>query len=156
MNLPNFDSESIELDWLSFNILGLHDPRTIASSLSKYFKPYVAVDGEPVLFCPKLEKECKVSIRHYTGCKGYWVGTQVIFFGKNAARFYRLIKNYKISWEIVTTENGTLSLGRIDLYFSRPNKLNDTVQSFDAFLIASRSQIQTTTTTPYIYSVFLE
>lgn len=42
MNLPNFDSESIEIDWLSFNVVGLHDPITIASNLSKYFKPYVA------------------------------------------------------------------------------------------------------------------
>lgn len=71
MNLPNFDSESIEINWLSFNVIGLHDPITIASNLSKYFKPYVAVDGEPVLFCPNLEKESKVSIRHYIGCKGY-------------------------------------------------------------------------------------
>ena len=48
--MGNFDSESIEIDWLSFNVVGLHDPTTIASNLSKYFKPYVAVDGEPVLF----------------------------------------------------------------------------------------------------------
>ena len=40
MNLPNFDSESIEIDWLSFNVVGLHDPVTIVSNLSKYFKPY--------------------------------------------------------------------------------------------------------------------
>lgn len=29
MNLPNFDSESIEIDWLSFNVVGLHDPITL-------------------------------------------------------------------------------------------------------------------------------
>lgn len=44
----------------------------------------------------------------------------------------------------------TLGLGRIDLCFSRPNGPNETVQSFDAFLVDSRSQIQKNTTTRHI------
>ena len=44
----------------------------------------------------------------------------------------------------------TLSLGRIDLYFSRTNGPNDTIKSFDAFLVDSRTQIQDHTTTRHI------
>ena len=44
----------------------------------------------------------------------------------------------------------TLSLGRIDLYFSRTNGSNDTIKSFDAFLVDSRSQIQNHTNTRHI------
>ena len=44
----------------------------------------------------------------------------------------------------------SLSLGRIDLCFSRPNDLNDTSKLFDAFLVDSRSQIQNHTTTRHI------
>ena len=44
----------------------------------------------------------------------------------------------------------SLSLGRIDLCFSRPNDLNHTSKLFDAFLVDSRSQIQNHTTTRHI------
>ena len=44
----------------------------------------------------------------------------------------------------------TLSLGRIDLYFSRTNGPNDTIKLFDAFLVNSRTQIQDHTTTRHI------
>nr|YP_010444203.1 hypothetical protein, Heak293_Cp026_like [Fibrocapsa japonica]UTE95090.1 hypothetical protein, Heak293_Cp026_like [Fibrocapsa japonica] len=43
-----------------------------------------------------------------------------------------------------------MRLGRIDLYFSKPNGPNDTVRSFDGFLVDSRSQIQNNTTTGHI------
>ena len=44
----------------------------------------------------------------------------------------------------------TLSLGRIDFYFSRTNNPNDTIKSFDAFLVDSRTQIQNSTTSRHI------
>ena len=44
----------------------------------------------------------------------------------------------------------SLSLGRIDLYFSRTNGFNDILKSFDAFLVDSRTQIQNHTTTRHI------
>ena len=44
----------------------------------------------------------------------------------------------------------SVSLGRIDLYFSRPNDLNHTSKLFDAFLVDLRSQIQNHTTTRHI------
>jgi hypothetical protein len=44
----------------------------------------------------------------------------------------------------------SLSLGRIDLCFSRPNSSSQTIKSFDEFLVNSRSQIQNHTNTRHI------
>ena len=44
MKLLTFDSQHLDVDWISFNIQGLTDPKTIASNLSKYFTPHVIMD----------------------------------------------------------------------------------------------------------------
>jgi len=150
MSVIDFDSENLVVDWISFNIQGLTDPRTIAYGLSKHFTSHVLIDDEPKIGFHGFKKKYKVSVRQYTGSKGYWVGTQIIFSGKNAAHFYKLIKTQEFDWKILMTDQHTLSLGRIDLYFSRTNGSNDTIKSFDAFLVDSRTQIQNHTTTRHI------
>ena len=47
-------------------------------------------------------------------------------------------------------EEHILSLGRIDVCFSRPNDWSHTIKLFDTFLVDSRSQIQDHTTTRYM------
>ena len=126
------------------------DPETIASGLSKYFTPHILINGEPKMSYHGFKKNYKVSIRQYTESKGHWVGTQIIFSGKDAAHCYNLIKTKKIGWETLMMGRYTLSLGRIDLYFSRTNNFSDTVKSFDAFLVNSRTKIQNYTTTRHI------
>jgi hypothetical protein len=150
MNSISFDSENLLVDWVSFNIQGLPDPRTIACGLSKHFTPHVLIDDEPKIGFHVFKKKYKVSVRQYTGSKGYWVGTKIIFSGKDAAHFYKLIKTQKFDWQILMVDQHTLSLGRIDLCFSRTNSSNDTIKSFDAFLVDSRTQIQNHTTTRHI------
>ena len=88
----NFQFENLVVDWISFNIQSLPDPGTIASGLSKYFTPHVLMDDVPSIGFHGLKKRYKVSIRQYTGSKGYWVGTKIIFSGKDAAYFYKLVK----------------------------------------------------------------
>jgi hypothetical protein len=44
----------------------------------------------------------------------------------------------------------TLSLGRIDLWFSRTNGSNNTIKPFNAVLVDLRSRIQNDTTTRHI------
>ena len=146
----SFKSENLVVDWISFNIQGLPDPGTIAHGLSKHFTPHVLIDGEPKMLYHGFKKKCKVSIRQYTESKGHWVGTQVIFSGKDAAYCYNLIKTQKMGWETLMMGRHPLSLGRIDLYFYRTNDSNDTTQLFDAFLVDSRTQIQNHTTTRHI------
>jgi hypothetical protein len=97
-----------------------------------------------------FKKKYKVSIHQYTGSKGYWIGTRIIFSGKNASYFYKLLKTGKFDWSLLKFEGHTLSLGRIDICFSRPNDWSHTSKLFDTFLVDSRSQIQDHTTTRYM------
>lgn len=150
MKLLNFESQNLMVDWISFNIQGLPDPETIASGLSKHFTPHVLIDDVPSISYHGLKKKYKVSIRQYTGSKSHWVGTQITFSGKDAARCYNLIKTQKLDLGTLMMDQHTLSLGRIDLYFSRTNGPNDTIKLFDAFLVDSRTQIQDHTTTRHI------
>jgi len=97
-----------------------------------------------------FKKKHKVSIRQYTGSKGHWVGTRIIFSGKNAAFFYKLLQTQRFHWDVLKIDQQALSLGRIDLCFSRPSGLNHTSRLFDKFLVDSRSHIQDYTSTKYI------
>jgi hypothetical protein len=128
----------------------LPDPGTIASGLSKHFTPHILIDYELEIGFHGFKKKYKVSVRYYTGSKSYWVRTQIISSRKDAAHFYKLIKTQKFDWKILMVDQHTLSLGRIDLCFSRTNGSNDTIKSFDAFLVDSRTQIQNHTTTRHI------
>jgi len=152
MNQNNFsfESENLLVDWISLNLEGLMDPRIIADRLSKYFTPKVLIDDVPSIGYHGLKKKYKVSIRQYTISKGYWVGTKIICSGKDAAYFYKLIKTQRFDWRLLKFKGHNLSLGRIDLCFSRPNDWSHRSKSFDAFLVDSRSQIQDHTNTKYI------
>lgn len=150
MNVTNFDSENLKVDWISFNLKGLVDPRIIAGRLLKYFTPHVLIDDVPSIGFHGFRKRYKVSIHQYTGSKGYWIGTKIIFSGKNASYFYKLLKTRNFDWSLLKFEEHTLSLGRIDLCFSRPNDWSHKSKSFDDFLVDSRSQIQNHTTTGHI------
>jgi hypothetical protein len=97
-----------------------------------------------------LKKSIRFLSGNIEGSKGHWVWTQIIFSGKDAAYFYKLIKTQRFDWGLLKFDEHSLSLGRIDLCFSRPNDLNHTSKSFDAFLVDSRSQIQNHTTTRHI------
>lgn len=142
MKLLNFQSENLKVDWISLNLEGLIDPRIIAHRLLKYFTPHVLIDDVPSIGFHGFNKKYKVSIRQYTGSKGYWIGTKIIFSEKNATYFYKLIQTQRFDWDLLKFDQKTLSLGRIDLYFSRTNNFSDTVKSFDAFLVDSRTKIQ--------------
>ena len=108
------------------------------------------MDDVPSIGFHGLKKKYKVSIRQYTGSKGYWIGTRIIFSGKNAGYFYKLIQTGRFDWSLLKFDEQTLSLGRIDLCFSRPNDWSHTSKLFDTFLVDSRSQIQDHTTTRYM------
>jgi len=46
MKSLNFDSENLALDWISFNLEGLINPRVIADRFSKHFTPHVLIKAE--------------------------------------------------------------------------------------------------------------
>lgn len=146
----SFNSENLKVDWVSFNLKGLVNTKIIADRLSNYFTPHVMIDGKPEIRFHGLQKKYKVYIHQYTGSKGYWIGTKIIFSGKNANYFYTLLKTRNFDWSLLKFEEHNLSLGRIDLCFSLMNDLSHTNKSFDKFLVDSRSHIQDHTNTKYI------
>ena len=56
MKLLNFRSVNVAVDWISFNIQGLPDPRIIAHGLSRHFNPHVQIDGKPEIAFHSLKK----------------------------------------------------------------------------------------------------
>ena len=55
----NFKSENLLVDWISFNIQGLMDPRIIARRLLKYFTPHVLIDNVPSIGFRGLKKSIR-------------------------------------------------------------------------------------------------
>jgi hypothetical protein len=47
MKLLTFDFQHLDIDWISFNLQGLTDPKIISSNLSKYFTLHILVDDIP-------------------------------------------------------------------------------------------------------------
>ena len=72
MKLLTFDSQRLDVDWISLNIQGLTDPKTIASNLSKYFTPHILMDDIPSIGFHGFKKKYKVSIHQYTGSKDFY------------------------------------------------------------------------------------
>ena len=147
----SFNSENLVVDWISFNIQGLTSEtgvKRVANRLSSHFTPLIVIDNEFRVGYSGLKNQYNVSLRQYT--KTNWVGTQIIFSGENAVYFYKLIKTGKFDWRILKLDQHSISLGRIDLCFSRTNGSDNTTKSFDAFLVDSRSQVQNHTATRHI------
>lgn len=56
MNFITLDSENLVVDWFSFNLEGLMNPKIIARRLSKHFTPHVLMDDVPSIGFHGLKK----------------------------------------------------------------------------------------------------
>lgn len=144
----NFNSEDLVVDWMSFNLAGLTDLKLLAQRLLPYFNVSVVTENQSQIYFSDCQNSYNVLLRQCS--KTHWIGTQIIFSGKNGAYFYKLIKTQNFDWNILKFDDHFLSLSRVDLCFSRSNDLNHTSKLFDSFLVDSRSQIQNQTTTRHI------
>ena len=144
----NFNSEDLVVDWISFNLTGLIDIKLLTHRLLPYFNVSVVTENQSQIYFSNCQNSYNALLRQYR--KTHWVGTQIIFSGKNGAYFYKLIKTHKFDWDILNFDGHFLSLSRVDLCFSRSNDLNHTSKLFDSFLVDSRSQVQNHTTTRHI------
>lgn len=117
------------------NIEGLTDPSEICFKLAEYFIPQIFIDNEKAHNFSVLDGKYYVYIRQYTQrqSKQYWVGTQIMFTGENAAYFYKLIKSGDFDLKNLSVDQNALNLGRIDLCYSQPNVFNSDKELFDAF-----------------------
>jgi hypothetical protein len=111
MNVTNLNSENLVVDSFSFNLEGLMDPIIITNRLAKHFISHVLIDNVPMIGFHGLKKKYKVFVRQHTGFRSYWVGTQIMFSGKDEAYFYKLIKTEKLDWSLLKFDRHKLSLG---------------------------------------------
>lgn len=88
MTKISFDLKNLVVDWISFNLAGLTDPKRIADRLFPHFNVSITMDDESKILFSDRRNRYDVLIRQYI--KSHWIGTQIIFiifFEKNAASF---------------------------------------------------------------------
>jgi len=150
----NFSTEQFILDYISFNIQGTFDSQAIEEYFFNVleFDVISKVQTEPRKWelvrnldhrFYKLDR-IKVEVREWIrrpekNC--HWDGTQIIFKGENAARFYHLIQRQKIDSNYFNL--GDFSLGRIDLYYFREfSDSDDITQKIEDFMEKSCQKIK--------------
>ena len=130
MELVNFQSENLVVDYISFNITGCKDPKPIATYLFDSFgfnsvmKENFKGKSEDLLF--KIKNTYKVSFikcTHDPESSSYWTGIIVKFSGGNGKYFYSLIQRRLIDWCIF--DLSCTNIGRFDLYYFRKSKSTD-------------------------------
>ena len=143
MKQRNFQSENLVVDYISFNIKGSIDSKTIAKISTYLYQSF----GFNSIIAKKFNYKWKskylnydhknrfnVSFRHHEyhpESKSFWVGTKINFSGNNAAQIYKIIKAQKFDWSIF--EPYTLKLSRFDLCYFRKTKPNDKEETLKLF-----------------------
>lgn len=129
--LLNFQSQNLVVDWVSFKFQYLSSSRLIdiANYLFKHgFNSYKQ--------SAKLSKPNKEYINEnpkntfevlFVTDTPHWKGTTLQFSGLNAQKFYTLMKDKLVSWELFSDA----TLGRFDVYYCRENKNQDLISSSD-------------------------
>lgn len=120
-NKLTFELENLVVDYISFNISGLIDPKPIANYLSglgfnSILKSNEKTRGE-VLVSEK-ENDQKVTFvksNYDPVSKSYWNGLIVRFSGKNGHSFYQLIRRKLVNWDVF--DLSCTNLGRFDVHF---------------------------------------
>ena len=82
----NFNSEGLVVDWISFNLAGLTDPKLLAQRLLPYFNVSVVTENKSLMYFSDCQISYNVLLRQFR--KSHWVGTQIIFSGKNKLRLF--------------------------------------------------------------------
>lgn len=127
-----FQSENFVVDYFTLNIENLQNVEPIAHYFFQelHFKVTVLKKinhrWEPKGFYFDGRNKFQVEFRQYQydpSFQNFWVGTQIILKGPNAAQFYRILQTKKFPWEMFETEH--FNLGRFDLHYLRTPKLID-------------------------------
>lgn len=128
-NQFTFESQSLIVDWISFKFQYLSSSKQI--DLATYL---FEIGFNSYQQSGKLSKPKKESIKVHSANKfevlfvtesPYWKGTMVQFSGFNARKFYSLIQNESFFWELLSDS----TLGRLDLFYSRQTKKEDSLPS---------------------------
>ena len=136
-NKLSFESENLQVDYLTFNIESKEPERLqkIADYFSKNFQCNsflidVQDSTKNRVLSQKHKKYCKAEFR--TNYTKYWPGTIISFSGNHARFFYETIKNKQLDKDIFDLDYRNID--RIDLCYDRKFKQSDCVQTLDSFL----------------------
>ena len=163
-NKLSFESENLQVDYLTFNIQGTPD-FDLVNRIAKYlfqhfdFNPIISNCSKKkyLFFSDKNRHQVEFALYlRAPELNSFWDGTQIRFSGKNAIRFYQLIQQQKINWHLFKTQNfklaklNKLTLNRVDLCYSKTKKDIDTIQSFELFLTSCHEKILQNSRTKHI------
>lgn len=137
----SFESENLNVDWISLNLKGLTDPKSLndmALYLSNFgFNSRKFTRSKD--FCESLillsKNKFKVDFRvcdFNKDLKNYWCGTTLVFSGCNGKHFYETIKCDTFDWDFLNSD--VLTLGRFDLNYivhrTSDDDQNDLLETF--------------------------
>ena len=142
-NKLTFESENLVVDWISFNIQGLIDPKLIANYLFQNFGFNYTIEkringkwkSESSNSNSARQNQFKVSFRQHEynpEAKSFWVGTKIDFSGKNATQIYKAMRAQKFDWNIFKPYR--LSFSRFDLCYFRERKSNQQKGDLELFM----------------------
>ena len=153
----NFQSENLVVDWISFNIKNLKDPKSIAKiafylsesfGFNSFLKDASDKKSEPLIFKNKNQFQVLFYIYNLEP-NNYWVGTTVSFSGENAAYFYTAIQAKQVDWNIFNLRHTVL--GRFDLHYFRKSKATDKNEPLKLFMEACCQNIYTQSKRKHAY-----
>ena len=141
MTFLNFKSQNLMVDWISFNIQGLIDPKLIANYLFQDFEFNYTIEKringkwKSESSNSARQNQFKVSFRQHEynpEAKSFWVGTKINFSGKNATQIYKAMRAQKFDWNIFKPYR--LSFSRFDLCYFRERKSNEQKGDLELFM----------------------
>jgi hypothetical protein len=146
-NKLTFASQNLVVDYISFNIPGPDNRKSIAKYLFEKFNfnsTFVKGQNETAkswFYLPRNQHQVSFrQLEHDPSSKSFWEGTTIHFSGTNAAQFYGIIQAQKFDWDILKLKN--VSLGRLDLHYFRQSKAGDSNQEVENFMEKSCQMIR--------------
>jgi hypothetical protein len=149
MKLLNFESENLAVDYVSFNLSGLIDITYISNyffqnlDFNTYFIKRINGKWKSEYLNYDCQNQFDLSFQQYDydpDSKSFWVGTKIIFSGKNATQFYRFIQTQNFDWSIFYLQE--ISLARFDLYYLRSDQIIDQDDTLKLFMDQSYEKVK--------------
>lgn len=142
-----FESKSLVVDWIGFNIQGFVDPEPIANYLFRNFgfksiiKTQVSNRFKSEWLNRQKENQFQVCFEQYEynpEFKNFWLGSKINFSGTNADYFYNLVKKGQVDWTIFKE----VSLSRFDIHYFRQSTSVDSNQQVKDFMESACNRIR--------------
>lgn len=142
-NKFTFESQNLVVDWISFKFQDLDNP-TIINIANYLFNIGFNSYQQSGKLAKPIKESIQVSLNNqfevlFVKEGPYWQGVILQFSGSNATRFYTLIQEELVSWELFSST----ILGRFDIYYSRENKRYEKTSVADFFEDCHRKLKQT-------------